>query len=109
MTATPWQESAPCKGLTHLFFAPHYEKPQARAVRLRQVRAMCSTCPFARPCQAAGADEAFGAWGGVSHDGKWRRESNPTAERDPGDLLVSVLTRALRRLDEITNQQEKQK
>lgn len=57
----------PCIGKTHLFFAPHNERPNARDQRVTKAVALCKVCPVADKCLQYAQDnnEQFGIWGGV--------------------------------------------
>lgn len=59
---------AACKGQTHLFFAPHNERPNARMRRETAAVALCKVCPLINECAAyADATETeYGIWGGVA-------------------------------------------
>lgn len=59
-----WQDQAACRGAGRLFFAPEYEQPEARRIRIAQAQQICRTCPVAGPCKEAGEHEDFGIWGG---------------------------------------------
>lgn len=63
-----WQDVAPCRGLTRLFFAPEHENLKQRRLRLAEARAVCRGCEFGAECAAQGAGEPFGVWAGVPHD-----------------------------------------
>lgn len=65
-----WQDDAPCRGATGLFFAPPCEKPQGRRRRVEQAQALCATCRYSTACLAGALDrgEATGLWGGVDLD-----------------------------------------
>lgn len=60
-------DNAACKGQTHLFFAPHNERPRARDRRVTAAVALCKTCPLATACAeyAQANKEEYGIWGGV--------------------------------------------
>jgi len=51
-----WVLHANCKGKTHLFFAPHGEKPEARVRREAIAYRYCATCPVQEPCRQWGRD-----------------------------------------------------
>lgn len=59
--------NAACKGNTHLFFAPHNERPGARERREAAAVALCKVCPIAEACAeyARANDEQHGIWGGL--------------------------------------------
>jgi hypothetical protein len=52
-----WRTQAACRGLTHRMYLPVFE-PLAKAT--------CAACPVRVDCQADGASEAFGVWGGLT-------------------------------------------
>jgi len=58
-----WRDHANCKGLTHLFFPPAKERPQARVVREEQASAICAGCSVRLECEAASSGES-GFWAG---------------------------------------------
>jgi WhiB family redox-sensing transcriptional regulator len=74
MTALPtpedWQAGAACRGQSAvIFFAPtHFEHKEARAVRERQAKAVCATCPVHKECLdfALRIREPHGIWGGLN-------------------------------------------
>ncbi len=58
-----------CRGRTELFFAPHAERPQARARREAQARVICQQCPSLDPCRTyARIHREYGFWGGESEE-----------------------------------------
>ncbi|MGH9135754.1 MAG: WhiB family transcriptional regulator [Acidimicrobiales bacterium] len=60
---------AACKSLTHLFFPPLAERPQARVRREAQARAICQTCPVLAQCRLyARVHREYGFWGGESEE-----------------------------------------
>ena len=62
-----WTDEAACGGQTRLFFAPAGERPEARAVREAQARAVCRDVPGAAPSAATGpASTASTASGAAS-------------------------------------------
>jgi WhiB family redox-sensing transcriptional regulator len=64
-----WTADAECSGQTKLFFAPAGERPEARAVREAQARAVCRTCPVMTECrQWARQNREYGFWGGESEE-----------------------------------------
>ena len=64
-----WTAEAECSGQTKLFFAPAGERPEARAVREAQARAVCRTCPVMTECrQWARQNREYGFWGGESEE-----------------------------------------
>lgn len=63
-----WQDAAPCRGLTHLFFAPLAESAVTRRTRVAKAQAICRTCPYQRECAEASKDEVGGVWNGVDLD-----------------------------------------
>jgi WhiB family redox-sensing transcriptional regulator len=64
-----WTADAACEGQTRLFFAPPGERPEARAVREAQARAVCHSCPVLEPCRDwAREHREYGFWGGESEE-----------------------------------------
>jgi WhiB family transcriptional regulator, redox-sensing transcriptional regulator len=64
-----WMDDAACKGLTHLFFPPPAERPQARDRREATARDVCGSCPVNSHCQQfARTHHEYGFWGGESED-----------------------------------------
>jgi WhiB family redox-sensing transcriptional regulator len=64
-----WALLANCKGKTHLFFAPHGEKPEARARREAIAYRYCATCSVQEPCRAWGREHhENGVWGGENEE-----------------------------------------
>jgi WhiB family transcriptional regulator, redox-sensing transcriptional regulator len=64
-----WAVRGLCKGKTSLFFAPHAERPQARARREAQARLLCRACPVEDQCRAhARLHHEYGFWGGESEE-----------------------------------------
>jgi WhiB family redox-sensing transcriptional regulator len=61
--------SAACKGLTHLFFPPPAERPQARERREAMATSVCSSCSVNTTCREfARSNHEYGYWGGESED-----------------------------------------
>jgi WhiB family redox-sensing transcriptional regulator len=64
-----WTADSACSGQTKLFFAPPGERPEARAVREAQARAVCRTCEVMSECrQWARQNREYGFWGGESEE-----------------------------------------
>jgi WhiB family transcriptional regulator, redox-sensing transcriptional regulator len=64
-----WMNAAACKGLTHLFFPPPAERPQARDRREATAKAVCGSCQVNSTCRAfARSNHEYGFWGGESED-----------------------------------------
>ncbi len=64
-----WTTTAACAGQSKLFFAPPGERPEARAVRESQARAICRTCPVLLECRDWARDNReYGFWGGESEE-----------------------------------------
>lgn len=64
-----WMSAAACKGLTHLFFPPPAERPQARDRREAAAHAVCAACAVQGVCQRFARDHhEYGFWGGESED-----------------------------------------
>lgn len=60
-----WTRAAACKGRLDLFYAPHGERPQARARREAEGRRVCAACPVLDPCRDhARTHLELGLWGG---------------------------------------------
>lgn len=89
-----WQDAAPCRGLTHLFFAPLGESAVTRRTRVAKAQAICLTCPYQRECAEASRDQVGGIWNGVDLDepmlirrrmaAKTRRALPPINHGSPG-------------------------
>jgi WhiB family redox-sensing transcriptional regulator len=68
-TEDDWMSEGACKGLTHLFFPPAAERPQARERREATARQVCSSCTVQRSClDFARTNHEYGYWGGESED-----------------------------------------
>lgn len=64
-----WTGKAACRGQTELFFAPAGERPEARAVREDEARAICVQCPALHPCRDwAREHREYGFWGAESEE-----------------------------------------
>ncbi len=64
-----WMDAAACKGLTHLFFPPPAERPQARERREAMATGVCRSCIVNATCRDfARANHEYGFWGGESED-----------------------------------------
>lgn len=64
-----WMNAAACKGLTHLFFPPPAERPQARERREAMAKAVCGSCIVSGTCREfARTNHEYGYWGGESED-----------------------------------------
>lgn len=64
-----WTGEAGCHGQSRLFFAPPGERPEARAVREAQARAVCTACPVLSECRDwAREHREYGFWGGESEE-----------------------------------------
>ena len=69
LTDDRWMQQAACKGLTHLFFPPPAERPQARDRREGMATSVCRSCSVNATCQQfARANHEYGFWGGESED-----------------------------------------
>jgi WhiB family redox-sensing transcriptional regulator len=69
LTDDRWMNQAACKGLTHLFFPPPAERPQARDRREAAAKSVCSSCIVHSACQEyARTNHEYGYWGGESED-----------------------------------------
>jgi WhiB family redox-sensing transcriptional regulator len=68
-TDDDWMDHGACKGLTHLFFPPPAERPQARDRRETAARQVCGQCHVRTECQQfARQHHEYGFWGGESED-----------------------------------------
>ncbi|MEM9513840.1 MAG: WhiB family transcriptional regulator [Actinomycetota bacterium] len=68
-TDDEWMRSGSCRGLTHLFFPPAAERPQARERREAAAKQVCAGCPVRTTCQSYARDHhEYGFWGGESED-----------------------------------------
>jgi WhiB family redox-sensing transcriptional regulator len=64
-----WMNAAACKGLTHLFFPPPAERPQARDRREATAKSVCASCTTNGMCREfARTNHEYGFWGGESED-----------------------------------------
>lgn len=64
-----WTSEASCHGQSRLFFAPPGERPEARAVREAQARAVCRGCDVLHHCREWARDHReYGFWGGESEE-----------------------------------------
>ncbi|CAN5808502.1 hypothetical protein BH24ACT3_BH24ACT3_12790 [soil metagenome] len=64
-----WMADGVCAGQTHLFFAPHAERPQARVRREAKARRICDRCPVLVECRRYGRVHLeYGFWGGESEE-----------------------------------------
>jgi WhiB family redox-sensing transcriptional regulator len=64
-----WMSAAACKGLTHLFFPPPAERPQARERREAMAKSVCASCAVNSTCREfARTNHEYGFWGGESED-----------------------------------------
>jgi WhiB family redox-sensing transcriptional regulator len=64
-----WTDHGACLGQTQLFFAPHAERPQARARREAAARQVCLQCAVLEECRSyARRNYEYGFWGGESED-----------------------------------------
>lgn len=64
-----WTADAACSGQSKLFFAPPGERPEARAVRESQARAICTNCEVLTQCRSwARENREYGFWGGESEE-----------------------------------------
>jgi WhiB family redox-sensing transcriptional regulator len=69
LTDDRWMNQAACKGLTHLFFPPPAERPQARDRREAAANSVCASCIVHTACQEyARTNHEYGFWGGESED-----------------------------------------
>jgi WhiB family redox-sensing transcriptional regulator len=68
-TEDDWIDSGACKGLTHLFFPPPAERPQARDRRESTARQVCGECHVTDDCvEFARRHREYGFWGGEAED-----------------------------------------
>ena len=68
-TEDDWMRDGACRGLTHLFFPPAAERPQARERREAGAREVCAGCTVRLDCMAFARDHhEYGFWGGESED-----------------------------------------
>ena len=64
-----WMANAACKGLTHLFFAPHGEQAEPRERREAVARSICRQCDVLPVCRDyARTHGELGFWGGENDD-----------------------------------------
>ena len=69
ITDDRWMNDAACRGLTHLFFPPPAERPQARERREASARDVCGSCQMNSTCRDfARTNHEYGYWGGESED-----------------------------------------
>lgn len=75
-----WTDQAACKGRLDLFYAPHAERPSARARREAEGREVCVACPVREPCRAhARSHQELGLWGGETEEERAEAGYPPTA------------------------------
>lgn len=68
-TDDDWMRDGACKGLTHLFFPPAAERPQARERREAAAKQVCTSCAVNTQCvEFARRNHEYGFWGGESED-----------------------------------------
>ena len=68
-TDDDWMRDGACKGLTHLFFPPAAERPQARERREAAAKQVCAGCTVRSMCvDFARSNHEYGFWGGESED-----------------------------------------
>lgn len=68
-TDDAWMNKGACRGMTHLYFPPSAERPQARERREAMARAVCSACAVKETCREfARSNHEYGLWGGESED-----------------------------------------
>lgn len=68
-TEEDWMREGACRGLTHLFFPPAAERPQARERREAGAREVCMGCSVRIDCMGfAREHHEYGFWGGESED-----------------------------------------
>lgn len=68
-TENDWMRKGACKGLTHLFFPPAAERPQARERRESAAKQVCESCVVRVECmEFAREQHEYGFWGGESED-----------------------------------------
>lgn len=78
---TDWVSDAACKGRLDLFYAPHAERPSARARREAEGRRVCAACPVRRACrQQAREHLELGLWGGETEDERRVIDRGPGGE-----------------------------
>jgi WhiB family redox-sensing transcriptional regulator len=64
-----WTDLALCRGRTDLFFPQVRERPERRARRETEARAVCAACPVQEPCRSwAREHREYGFWGGESEE-----------------------------------------
>ncbi|MPY92569.1 MAG: WhiB family transcriptional regulator [Acidimicrobiia bacterium] len=64
-----WMTHGDCRSKTRVFFAPHAERPQARARREAKARQICQSCPVLAECRTyARVNREYGFWGGESEE-----------------------------------------
>lgn len=64
-----WQQHGRCRGVdSSVFFHEDGERGRARALRIKQAKALCVACPVIRKCRehALAVGEGYGIWGGLS-------------------------------------------
>ncbi len=68
-TDDDWMRDGACTGLTHLFFPPAAERPQARERREAAAKEVCAGCAVRVRCiEFARTNHEYGFWGGESED-----------------------------------------
>ena len=79
--STAWMAQSKCNGLSHFYFAPHSERPEARVRREAKAMEICETCDVIVECRNyARANRELGFWGGENEADRADagfRSSNP--------------------------------
>lgn len=89
--AGSWRARAACTGRADLYFAPHAERPPARARREAEARALCARCPVRGDCRDhARLHLEFGLWGGETEGERAEAGFPATPARVP---VVAALPR----------------
>ena len=79
-TDDDWMREGACRGLTHLFFPPAAERPQARERREAGAKEVCSSCVVRVACMDfARENHEYGFWGGESEDERHAAGFRPPA------------------------------
>ncbi|HEV7722621.1 MAG TPA: WhiB family transcriptional regulator [Iamia sp.] len=64
-----WTAQAACRGRLDLFYAPHAERPSARARREAEGRRVCNACPVRDACRSHARQHLeLGLWGGETEE-----------------------------------------
>lgn len=79
-TQQDWMARAACGGQTEVFFPPHGEQADARAVREVEASAICRRCPVILDCRTyARRHREQGYWGGENDEQRLHHRRRPAS------------------------------